>query len=110
MARAVLLVVKCVIRLRIDYLQYQPCFANSGVQNEAAHCNETFNDKLQHLDAYNVSYRRARLCQYELTISHHFHYSVIFSSTLLPLIGLIVAFGEYINVGYKQDVNLMRLM
>lgn len=47
-----------------DYLQYQPCFANPGVQSEAAHCNRTLVSKLTSLKTYNTSYRRARLCQY----------------------------------------------
>jgi len=47
-----------------DYLQYQPCFSNAGLQTEAARCNQTLSNKLQFLKTYNSSYGRARLCQY----------------------------------------------
>lgn len=38
------------------------------MQSEAAHCNQTFNNKLQYLKMYNESYKRARLCQYVVSV------------------------------------------
>lgn len=50
-----------------DYLQYQSCFANTGVQSETGKCNETLSNNLHDLNKYNASYQRARLCQYSDT-------------------------------------------
>lgn len=48
-----------------DYVLHQPCFADPHVQDEAASCNATFNEKLNSLASINdTAYKRARICQY----------------------------------------------
>lgn len=48
-----------------EYVLHQPCFADPHVQDEAASCNATFNEKLNSLASINdTAYKRARICQY----------------------------------------------